>query len=97
MFLVPRIPVRGLARLLDTTRSWQLPASTMLCGLGATPRTILQRQLRTLVDGGSLPLRHGGAAPIPNQRLQSEISSLFLRLFLLRDQNRLLAKVQPSS
>jgi len=34
---------------------------------------------------------------IPKQRLQSETSSLFLRLFFLLDQNRLLAKVQLSS
>jgi hypothetical protein len=65
-------------------------------GIGTTARTILPRQLRTLVDGGSLPLRHGGAAPILKLRLLSEIFSLFLRLFLLLDQNRLLAAVQPS-
>src|ERR1700693_1258679 len=97
MFLVPRIPVRGLARLRETACSWRLPESTMPRGIGATARTILQRQLRTLVEGGSLPLRQGGAASIPNPRLQSEMSSLFLRLFLVLDQNRLLAKLQPSS
>src|ERR1700738_4939352 len=97
MLLVPRIPVRGLARLRETACSWRLPESTMPRGMGNTARTILPRQLRTLVERGSLPLRHGGAAPIPKQRLQSEIPSLFLRLFLLLDQNRLLAKVQLSS
>lgn len=94
MFLVLRIPVRKLARLLDTTRSWRLTESTMLRGFGATVRTISQTQLRTFVDVGSLPLRHCGAAPIPKQQLQSEVFSLFLRLLLLLEQNRLLAKVQ---
>src|SRR5258708_3752784 len=97
MFLVPGIPVRGLARLHYTACLWRLTESIMLRAFGATARPTLGRQLRTLVDGGSLRLRHGGAAPIPKQPLQSEISSLFLRLFLLLDQNRLLAKVQLSS
>src|ERR1700676_2450455 len=81
MFVFLRIPVRGLARLRKTACSGRLPESTMPRGNGNTARTILPRQLRTLVEGGSLPLRHGGAAPIPKQRLQSEILSLFLRLF----------------
>src|SRR5260370_40163998 len=97
MFLVPRIPVRRLAQRRETARLSRLTESIMLRAFGAIARTTLGRQLRTLVDGGSLPLRHGGADPIPKQRRQSEISSLFLRLFLLLDQNRLLAKVQLSS
>src|SRR5260370_1667663 len=100
MFLVPRIPLHRRARLRNTTRSSRLIEPIMLRGFGATARTTL-RQLRPLVDGGSLPLQHGGAAQgaasIPIPRLQPEISSLFLRLFLLVDQNRLLAKVQLSS
>jgi hypothetical protein len=54
----------------------------MLREFGATASTTLWKQLRTLVDGGSLSSRHGDA-PIPKQRLQSEISTLFLRLFVL--------------
>ena len=38
----------------------------MLCGFAATARTTRQRQLRTLVDGGSLPLRHGDPRAKPD-------------------------------